>query len=67
MMMGDEDAIVLINKLHSAILRKVALITGTHHQGLSQVARAYRAQLGARAAKRLLALDAASGVVRHIT
>lgn len=53
----------LVGDCHSAILRRVAASTGSQ----PQVERRWRDQLPPSARRRLIALDYASGVCRHIT
>lgn len=64
---GTTMANALVVELRAAILREVADITGKHCMGLRQLERDQRVRLSAPNRRRLVALDLARGVVRHIT
>eukprot|EP00971_Amphidinium_carterae_P030695 604237-Amphidinium_carterae.1 len=61
------DSSFIISQLHGAPLRATASHGGTHFQGLGQVARRRDLQLSTRIRRKLLAIDGALKICKHIT
>eukprot|EP00971_Amphidinium_carterae_P067197 1330281-Amphidinium_carterae.1 len=61
------DSFAIISQLHGALLRAAASHSGSHFQGLGQVARRRDLQLSTRIRRKLLAIDGAFNICRHIT
>ena len=61
------DASALVFAVHGALLRHLAAASGVHYQGLQQAARHLRTAVPPQLVRRLMHLDAAYNVVRHIT
>ena len=59
----------LVNELHGKLLRQLSAQQDEHFQGLQQAARHLRQRrlVDAKTAKRLIELDAAFNINRHIT
>ena len=61
------SATVLVAELHGEVLRILALAAQRHFQGLGQATRWHRDKLSSSLRRRLLRLEAAYQVMRHIT
>ena len=62
-------ASAIIFELHGSLLRMMSLSSGVHYQGIAQAARQLRARgkLCRRTTKKLIELDYAYNITRHIT
>ena len=69
-MIGEDaqsDPYWLIASAHRQVLSTVCSATGCHYSGLQQAARILRPKLRSRTMRRMLHLDIAFAVARHIT
>eukprot|EP00975_Prorocentrum_lima_P041797 8783050-Prorocentrum_lima.AAC.1 len=61
------EASLLLLELHGRTLRRLTKALGTHVQGLAQAERQLRNHLDSKTRRRLVQLDYATALVRHVT
>ena len=61
------DAASLLSNTHNEMLRMMASVAGVHFEGVAQATRYFKGSLTTRQRRRLLHLDSAFSLARHIT